>query len=88
MEIDWDEINVIIEKRSSKHSYMIQPNEMSSDDVKKIRFLIWEINSFPDNQKTVSESGELFRKHLSEKYGKLSPKNIDRLVDRFCFLNR
>lgn len=30
MEIDWDEISLIIEKRSSKGgvSYMIQPSEM------------------------------------------------------------
>lgn len=88
MVIDWDEVNLIIQERSSKRSYMIIPNEMSLEDLAKISFLVAEINSFPDNQKSVVESGALFRKHLSEKYGKLSPDSIDRLVYRFCFIYR
>ncbi|MDD2782229.1 hypothetical protein [Sulfuricurvum sp.] len=86
--INWDEINIIIQERSSKQSYMLQPNEMSPIDLEKIGFLISEINEFPDNQKKVSESGTLFEKYLSDKYCELSPKSIDRLVHRFCFLNK
>ncbi|WP_156319740.1 hypothetical protein [Bacillus sp. FJAT-18017] len=81
-EIDWDEVNVIIQKSRGKSS------EMSPENFTKISFLIDEIESFPDNQKSVVESGALFRKHLNEKYDKLSPKSIYWLVDRFCFLNR
>ncbi|WP_155922193.1 hypothetical protein [Bacillus sp. EB01] len=88
MEIDWDEVNSIIQKWSGKWAFMKKPTEMPFEDFAKISFLIDEINSFPDNQKSVVESGALFRKHLNEKYDKLSPKSIYWLVDRFCFLNR
>ncbi|EKN69028.1 hypothetical protein P9E76_14175 [Schinkia azotoformans] len=88
MEIDWDEVNKIIEERSSENSDIVKPNEMSSEDLRKISFLIKEVNRFPDNQKTVGESGALFMKHLCEKYSKLSPESIGRLVHTFCFMNR
>ncbi|OCA88427.1 hypothetical protein A8F94_24520 [Bacillus sp. FJAT-27225] len=83
MAIDWEEVNLLIQEWSSK-----KPLEMSPEDAAKISFLIDEIYSFPDNQKTVVESGDLFRKYLYEKYAKLSPDSIERLVYRFCFLNR
>ncbi len=86
--INWDEINLIIQERSSKQSYMIIPNDMSTIDLEKIGFLISEINQFPDNQKKVSDSGALFKKYLSDKYCELSLKSIDRLVHSFCFLNK
>ena len=87
-EIEWDEINLIIQERSSKQSYMVIPHEMDPKDLEKISFLTDEINAFPDNQKTVAESGAFFEKYLSDKYSKLSPENISKLVHRFCFLNR
>ena len=90
MEMDWNEINLIIQERSSKGSwsYMIQPAEMNKEDLETIGFLIAEVGSFPDNQKTVAESAAIFRKYLSDKYWRLSPESINRLVDRFCWLNR
>lgn len=86
--IDWDEINLIIMERSSKHSYMILPKEMSSVDLEKIQFLISEVNEFSDNQNSVVEEGENFRKYLSDKYLELSPQSIDKLFHRYCFLNK
>jgi len=86
--IDWDEINSIIMDRSSKQSYMVIPNEMNLKELEKIRFLLSEINRFPDSQKTVSESSAIFREYLSDKYCKLSTENVDRLVHRFCYLNK
>ncbi|WP_434511928.1 hypothetical protein [Desulfitobacterium sp. AusDCA] len=88
MGIDWNEINLIIQERSSKGSCMVQPQEMTNEDLAEIGFLIAEVNSFPDKEKTVAESGTLFRKYLSEKYCELSPQSINRLVSRFCFINR
>ncbi|GFZ93739.1 hypothetical protein GCM10008018_45160 [Paenibacillus marchantiophytorum] len=88
IEINWNEINLILQERSSKASYMVQPNEMNNEDYSKIVFLLNEIDRFPDNQKTVAESGANLNKYLSEKYRDLSTDSINRLVTRFCFVNR
>ncbi|OCA88009.1 hypothetical protein A8F94_09285 [Bacillus sp. FJAT-27225] len=88
MEIDWEEVNLIIQEWSSKWSFMKKPNDMPLEDFEKIRFLIDEIYSFPDNQKSLLESAALFEKHLNGTYSRLSPKSINWLVDRFCFSNR
>ena len=88
MTIDWEEINGIIRERSSRSSYMVRPNEMDSADLAKIHFLIDEVLSFPDDQKTVSDSGALLDRHLSQKYRGLDPDNISRLVHLFCYMNK
>ncbi|MGE5405409.1 MAG: hypothetical protein ACM3PP_10790 [Candidatus Saccharibacteria bacterium] len=88
MEISWDEINTIIQERSSKNSSLIKPEEMDAFDAAKIDFLLTEINRFPDNQPTVAASGMLLYKHLSEKYPNLSRESISRLTNRFCWMNK
>lgn len=88
MELNWDEINLIIKEKSSKSSYMVKPEEMEPENLAIVQFLINEVYRFPDRQKTVTDSGTLLRKYLTEKYSELDAESIKRLVQRFCFINR
>jgi len=88
MELNWDEINLIIKEKSSKSSYMVKPEEMEPENLAVIQFLINEVYRFPDKQKTVTDSGAQLRKYLTGKYNELDGESIERLVHRFCFLNR
>jgi len=86
MERNWETINSIIENKCS--GYIDGFRKLSDSEARTVEFLQDEINKFPDNKKTVSESAALFRSHLSKKYHDLSDDSIDNLSMIFCWLNR
>ncbi|WP_438448712.1 hypothetical protein [Gorillibacterium sp. sgz5001074] len=86
MELDWPEINRIIEENSNGLTIRLGTTSMLG--IEKIKFLLDEVDRFPDNQKTVVDSAKLLQNHLSDKYSLMSAKSIHILMQRFCFSNK
>lgn len=81
----WDEINSIIEGKESNRT--VHMGELSSEKLKKIRFLLAETEDFK-LQDTLRKDGVRFAEYLKAKYPLLSDNSCSILEERARFMDR